>query len=206
MNVAKFFYWVILLSLSTHLSAQATAYNRNDWKFKHRKDDISVYFKNTGHIYDLKLLTDVQSNVPDIKDVLQKVEMFPNWIYKVKEAKILKQVSENEVYYYILLDFPWPLQDRDMIMHSKIYVDKNGKGFTSISNATPDFVAQVSNVVRMRNVSIYWRGDQTADNNVHIEYISHSDPEGNLPDWLINMAIDFGPRESIKKMKDILKK
>ncbi len=206
MKTTKFFYWVIIFFLATNLSGQITAYNRNDWKFKYRKDDISVYFKNTGHIYDLKLLTEASGRALDLKELLQKVDLFPQWIYKVKESRVLKQVSNEEVYYYILIDFPWPLQDRDMIMHSRIYLDKDGNGFTSVSTAAPDFIGQVPNVIRIRDANIYWRGDQKTENTIAIEYISHSDPGGNLPDWVVNLAMDVGPRESIKKMKQLIKK
>ncbi|MBK8922208.1 MAG: hypothetical protein IPM81_12020 [Saprospirales bacterium] len=34
---------------------------------------------------------------------------------------------------------------------------------------------------------------------------TYSDPGGNLPDWAINLAIDVGPRETIKRMREILK-
>ncbi len=34
-----------------------------------------------------------------------------------------------------------------------------------------------------------------------MEYYIYSDPGGSLPDWLVNMALDVGPRETIKNIR-----
>ena len=39
----------------------------------------------------------------------------------------------------------------------------------------------------------------------YVEYYVYSDPGGSLPDWLVNMALDVGPRETIKNMRSFVR-
>ena len=51
------------------------------------------------------------------------------------EVHTLRRVNDHECYYYSRLDFPWPVNDRDVIMHSRLEQDPVTKAITAVSEA-----------------------------------------------------------------------
>jgi hypothetical protein len=60
-------------------------------------------------------------------------------------------------------------------------------------------------VVRIKTANTKWTLIPGEGGWLYVEYYLYSDPGGNIPDWAINLALDVGPRETVKEMKTILK-
>ena len=177
---------------------------KKDWTLKNEKEGVKVYYRSTGDVHEVKLATSIQTSFSSLVHLFSEVENFPKWGYKVVESRLLKRVSDTEIYYYSKLDFPWPLNDRDIIMHSVLIQDAATGIITAKSVAVPDYVPEVKDVVRMKTANTVWSLYPGEKGWRYIEYYIYSKPGGNIPDWLVNMAIDVGPRETIKSIKKIL--
>ncbi len=191
---------LFLLLFFNSLDAQTSS----DWALKNNKDGVKVYFRKTADVHEIKLVTSLHTSLSGLVQLLSEVEHYPVWGYKVIEAKLLKKVSNTERYYYSKLDFPWPLNDRDIIMHTYLEQDSVSKRIIARSVAAPDYLPENKDVVRIRNAHTQWTLMPGTGGWPYIEYHIYSDPAGNLPDWLVNMAIDVGPRETIKAMRGLL--
>lgn len=204
-NIAHVFALFSIFSLflgATPLIAQ----KKNDgWVLKNEKDAIKVYYRKTAGIYELKLATSIKVSLSSMAHLLDEVDDYPVWGYKVSEARLLKRVSPTELFYYTKIDFPWPLSDRDVIMHTRTEQDPHTRALHSISTALPDYIPGMADVVRIPKASIQWTVIPGNGGWAYIEYYLYSDPGGNLPDWVVNMALDVGPRETFKRMREILK-
>jgi hypothetical protein len=176
------------------------------WTLKNDKDGVKVYYRTTGDIHEIKLSTSLQTTLTGIMQLFAEVDKYPQWGYKVSEARLLKRISAHEVYYYSRLDFPWPMSDRDLVMHTKVVQDGVTRRVVATSTAVPDYLPEVKDVVRMREATTKWILLPRNDGWVDTEYIIHSDPGGAIPGWMVNMAIDVGPRETIASMRNILNK
>lgn len=185
---------------------QTTMFAQNDWIFKNNKNNINVYYKKTSEVNDLKLTSSLKSSTEGFIKLLSEVSEFPNWIYNVKSSKLVKKISETEGIYYILLDFPWPLNDRDMVMHYHLDIDQQHQVIYSRSYAEPNVVPEVKDVVRITKSNLEWKIFKQKNNFVYFEYTNHTNPGGKIPDWLVNLVLDKGPIETIKKMKILLEK
>lgn len=193
------FFCIFFSIFSTSVSAQ------KDWELKSDKDGIKVYYKKTTSVHEVKLVTSIQSSLSGIIQLFSEVDNYPRWGYKVNSAKLLKKVSDHEMYYHSKFDFPWPMDDRDAVMHTKLEQDAKTKTIYSISTAVPKFVPEEKNYLRMTNSNTKWTIIPGSNGWLYVEYYIYSSPGGTIPDWLVNMAIDVGPRETIKNMKTILK-
>jgi hypothetical protein len=193
------FFCIFFSILSTTISAQ------KDWELKSDKDGIKVYYKKNTSVHEVKLVTSIQSSLSGIIQLFSEVENYPRWGYKVTSSKLLKKVSDHEMYYHSKFDFPWPMDDRDAVMHTKLEQDAKTKTIYSISTAAPKFIPDEKNYLRMTNSNTKWTIMPGSNGWLYVEYYIYSSPGGNIPDWLVNMAIDVGPRETIKNMKTILK-
>lgn len=185
------------LFLQTPVSAQ----NNDGWIFKNEKSGVKVYYRKTADVYELKLVTSIQSTLSGLITLLSEVEHYPEWGYKVAESKLLKQNSSTDAVYYSRLDFPWPLDDRDIVMHNTVEQDPVTRRIVATSVAAPRMAAEKEGVVRIQNAKTIWTIVPGAGGWLYVEYYIYSDPGGNLPDWLVNMAIDVGPRETIQNIR-----
>jgi hypothetical protein len=191
-----------LLYLSP-LSAQKK--DANGWIFKNEKEGIKVWYRKTSDIHEVKLTTSLKVPLSGLVQLLSETEHYPEWGYKVSESKMLKQVSDFESYYYSKLDFPWPLEDRDIIMHSFIEQDKDSKKIVARSKAKPDYLAAKKGLVRISTCETSWTLMPGPGGWVYVEYYIYSSPGGSIPDWMVNMAIDVGPRETIKGIRNFIR-
>lgn len=193
-----------LLLLLVALLPLSLAAQNDGWTLKNDKDGVKVYYKKTSDVYEIKLVTSIKTSLSGIIQLFSEVETYPKWGYKVVDAKMLKKVSDTEMYYHSKLDFPWPMDDRDVVMHTKLEQNPTTKAVTATSKAAPDYIPAEKNYLRMRNSTTKWTLIPGAGGWLYIEYYIYSSPGGTIPDWLVNMAIDVGPRETIKSMRALL--
>jgi hypothetical protein len=190
---------IFLLIFPRLTQAQAS-----NWVFKAEKEGVKVYYKATKDVHEIKLITSIKSSLAGLIQLFSEVDRYPTWGYKIIESRLLKRVSPTELYYYSRIDFPWPLYDRDIIMHTKTVQDPATKKIVATSHSVPDYLPEVPNVVRMHRANTSWTMYPNATGWLYCEYYIYTDPGGNIPNWVINMAIDIGPRETIKKIKEQL--
>lgn len=188
--------------LSFALAAQSPA---QPWTFKHEKSGIKVFYKDedTG-IYDLKLVFSVHASMHALATLLTDVESYTKWVYKTNESWRVRTVSDTEMYYYNSSDFPWPMSDRDVVVRSNISYNPETKTLISASKAVSGQVDLRKDRVRMDVTDTRWHCADKGNGDIEIEYTLKSDPGGVLPDWLVNMALDWGPVETMKNLKKML--
>lgn len=185
----------------------ATA-QKSSFIYQGEKQGIKVYFKESPNtpIKELKLTMHFAAKMSTIVAALNDVAEIPNWVYKTTESRMLKRVSATEYYYYNLLDFPWPLSDRDMVLHTRFTQDPDTKIAKSVSVGKVGMVAEKDDVVRMTDVEIEWVFYPLQDGRIKLEYYLRSDPGGAIPAWVINLAVDHGPIKSMEGFRNLLKR
>lgn len=193
-----------LLFFGIFISHSIRAQNTDGWVFKNEKNGVKVYYKKTSDVHEIKMVTSMKATLPGIVQLLNEVENYPAWGYKIAEAKLLKRASDKEFYYYSKIDFPWPLSDRDIVLQTKVEQDSVTKRVTSTSYAKPVYLPENKDVVRIKTTTTRWTVVPGTGGWQYIEYYIYSDPAGNIPDWLVNMAIDVGPLETLSRMRKML--
>jgi len=194
---------LLFLFCSVSLSGQG-----NDWVLKKNKNDIKVYYRDseTSRVKELRMTFDVKSSLSTLVAVLNDVEAFDDWVYKLDITKMVRRVSPTEIYYYNEMNFPWPLDNRDFIVRSTIEQNPKTKVVVSHGVSAHNYLDEKDDIVRIKILDIKWFFYPKADGTITVDYFLKSDPGGNLPAWLINLALDQGPMETIIKFRKILKK
>lgn len=195
---------LVILILICGFFKPAHTQNASDWIFKNEKSGVKVYYRKTSDVYELKLITSIKSSLSGLILLLSEVENYPKWGYKVAESKQLAETSATESVYYSKLDFPWPLDDRDIVMRNHIQQDPTTGKIVASSVAVPAYTPEKVGVVRIQNAKTTWTIVPGTGGWLYVEYYIYSDPGGSLPDWLVNMAIDVGPRETINNIREFV--
>jgi hypothetical protein len=129
-----------------------------------------------------------------------------DWLYHTSSNYIIKQVSPSELYYYSMVEVPWPVSNRDFIAHIKVSQDAATKVITVDAPCIPDMVPRKAGVVRVADSKGKWVLTPVGKDKVKVLYTLHADPGGSIPAWLSNMFATKGPTESFQKLKLQLQK
>jgi len=189
------------------LAVVATAQEAK-WELKKDKNDIKIYVREApdSPFKELSMKFNVDASMSSIVALLQDIEAIPDWVYKCEESYVVKEINTEEEYYYNLIDFPWPLSDRDFVVRSKLSQDPITKVMRSESWVVDDMLPEKDGVVRITSMHLWWEFTPQADGTIAIDYYLKSDPGGYLPAWIVNLAIDQGPIQTIKRFKKVLDK
>ncbi|MCR9062720.1 MAG: START domain-containing protein [Cytophagales bacterium] len=172
----------------------------NKWQFIKETNGVKVFYRETAGnpLKEVKIITSFKGSINSIISVLTDVNSYPLWVYGALESRVIKRISPSEMNYYNKLDFPWPLTDRDILIHTKII--KEGDIIYSISEATLEGLPRNENLVRISHFNSKWSFKPIGD-SVEAEYVFSSDPGGNIPVWMVNLALDQGPLKTIQNFK-----
>jgi hypothetical protein len=200
---------VIKIFLLLFFCASITiAFSQTNWKLTKNKDGIQVYQRDSKNsdFKNIRVECTLQGNFDKLIAVINNVSNYKNWVYNNKEASLLKRISAYEFYYYTEAYLPWPLDNRDAVMHTRITRDSLNRFLKINSVAVPNYIARKSGKVRISSSDINWYVTRVSSNSIHIVYTFETDPGGNVPAWLVNSFADKGPFESFKKLGELLKK
>jgi START domain len=178
-----------------------------DWKLKTDKDGIRIYSSPfaDSKIKALKVICTAQATLSQMTAVLLNINEQDEWFYHTKST-ILKQVSPTELYYYAELDFPFPFSNRDFVEHILLSQNPVTKIVTMEVQNLPDYVPAKKDIVRVTQSRCKWVVTPVSKNLIGIEFTLFADPGGSIPTWLVNMVASYGPFETFKKLKKVLKK
>lgn len=190
-----------LLLLCLLLADAIFAQNKDAWVIRSEKDGIQIYHQNTPGLYHLKIGAAIQVSPSGVVALFSDVANYPNWGYKMSEARLLKRVSEGEIWYYALYDFPWPISDRDIILQSKITQNPQNKQIRISTTPYPEYLPVQKGVERIQNSTTQWVFTPGQNGWGYMEQQISTDAAEDLPDWLVKMTIDTGPRETMKAVR-----
>ena len=183
------------------------AFSQRNWKLTKNKDGIQVYQRDAknSNFKNIKVECTLEGNFDKLIAIINNVSHYKDWVYNNKATSLLKRVNGYEFYYYTETFLPWPLDNRDAVMHTKITKDSGNRVLRINSVAVPNYIAQKGGKVRISHSDINWNVTKISSNNIRIVYTFETDPGGNVPSWLVNSFADKGPFESFKKLGELLK-
>jgi hypothetical protein len=183
------------------------AFSQYNWKLTKSSGGISVYQSpvSNSNYKSIKVECTLDGNYDKLLSVITNVNHYKDWVYNNKTAELLKTTSPSEFYYYSETSLPWPMSNRDAVIHTTITRDSHD-GFLKITSVNyAGLVSEKSGKVRVPHSNISWYVTAPSSGTIHIVYTFEADPGGSIPAWLVNNFADKGPLESFKKLGQLLK-
>lgn len=183
-------------------------YAQPNWKLTKEKDGIRVFQRDikSSDFKAIRVECTLPGNFDKLIAIINNVNNYRDWVYNNKAASLLKRINPYEFYYYTEAYLPWPLDNRDAVMHTTISKDSLNRFLKINSTAVPNYTAQKTGKVRIKKSNINWYVTRPSSNTIQIVYTFETDPGGSVPSWLVNSFADKGPYESFKKLGELLKK
>ncbi|SFC44669.1 START domain-containing protein [Pseudoalteromonas denitrificans DSM 6059] len=192
---------MLLLSI-LHSSAVCSA---EGWALHKNKSGIKIYQKkhSTG-LVEIKAKMELKSNINDFRALLEDTKNAYKWLDNVVSVKVLKRLSETENLVYSEFEAPWPVNNRDMFIHSKYQYNADGSLVIKMKTAEPNlikgFKKNKENVL-ITEVIAHWQLTPLTPQRLEIIYIAYANPGGVLPNWLINQVALSGAYNTFEKLR-----
>lgn len=192
---------VLLLCLCTAAS------HASEWKLS-RQDaarDIRVYLRETpGTSYNnFYAVTRVKTRLPTVVAVLSDVPAMPEWIARLRSAKLIKREADREMWVHSIYKLPYPFLEREAVLHSILKQEKTGI-VEITTRPEKGFIEANPKRVRLLNMSSTWRLTPEKDGVVKIEMWGEGDPGGYVPPMLFNYNLPDEPAQTLKHLRQML--
>ncbi len=196
----------ILHIIFTSLLAVTCAAQYN-WKLEKDQQGIKVYSSEIRQsaFKAIKVECVLNGNYKKLVSILTNVPEMHKWIYKAKPARLIKQISPQEIIYHTETETPWPLSNRDAVIHLKVNTDSLPKFLLISGRNENNLVAKTPGKVRVNYYKADWRVTMPTATTIKIHYIIELDPGGDIPGWISNSFISKGPFETFSNLAKKLK-
>jgi len=185
-----------------------TGFSQYNWKLEKEKNGISVYLSNIPgtKFKAVKVECTLAGTYAKLIATLTNVSQFNTWIYNNKLSKIIKQNTAFDFIYYSETHLPFPLTNRDAIIHVRIKTDSLPKFLTIAGSGEPESFPEIPGKERVHHYKASWRVTMPTSKTIQISYILEIDPGGSIPAWIANSFAEKGPYGTFVNLAELLKK
>jgi hypothetical protein len=183
-------------------------FGQYNWKLTKDKDGIKVYQSENpkSKFKSVRVECTLAGTFDKLIAVLTDIDHLKDWVYNTKMSYLIRKISPLDMYYYTETTIPWPMSNRDAVVHLRIMRDSLQRFVRVISTNENRLVPQKNGKVRIVYSSVNWYVTMPSSKTVSIVYTFEADPGGGLPAWIVNSFADKGPYESFKKLSEMLKR
>ena len=181
----------LMLIFGSYWLSIADVWGQDGWHLEKDKDQIQVYSRRTPgqRSTELKVECILPGTQNELVALLSDIPNYRNVIYKTKAARLIRRVSETELFYYVVSALPWPVSDRDMAVQLTFSHDPVSRMLQVRGVGVPDVVASQPGMVRIVDWLAVWQAKQISKQQMKLTYTCRVDPGGNIPAWLDNVAM-----------------
>lgn len=172
-----------------------------DWEFRREENGIKVYAtKVEGYKYEkCKALANVNADLTTLYNYVKDPMNYKNFSDRIMKMETIKK-TENKVLYYMQVDLPWPIYNRDGVYELMIKSKTDAEAIITI-RARPDLLPEQDGFVRIHMANSYYKLTAKGKGKSHLHFEQHTDPNGSVPAWLINHYLEDGPIGNITVIK-----
>lgn len=179
-----------------------------NWKLEKQKNGISVFLSDVANssFKAVKVECTLTGTYAKLIALLTNVSNLSTWIYNNKSSRMLQKNSPLDYIYHSETYMPWPLSNRDAVIHFRIKTDSLPKFLSISGSGEPKFTPNISGKVRVPHYKASWKVTMPTSKTIQISYFLEIDPGGSIPAWLANSFAEKGPYGTFSNLAEQLKK
>ncbi|WP_180035055.1 MULTISPECIES: START domain-containing protein [unclassified Acinetobacter] len=194
---------VIFMACAVAFTAAVQAKTMDNAKLTINKNNIKVWtYQNAQNpVFQYKAETSFDVPIEKAVTLILDVENAVNWVPYMGSVKVLSRDDQKgEFSLYMVLDFPFPLKDRDLVVQGKMR--KDAQGIISIQNKAVKKGYPINpNYVRLTDYEGDWTFQRLGNQKVKVSTYGYANPEGSIPLSFVNMFVQQQPYQMLQKMK-----
>ena len=176
------------------------------WKKAKEKRGFTIYIRKRSvaetDILPIKVEGVINAPIGNIMENLRTIEGSETWTPDLLAKTTLKDLGPREAITYSLTDMPWPIYDRRLILHNKLYLDKKRRLLFVLSKTVkfdphPKPEGTIEANIGYSNMGFRpINRDQT-----YVELTAFIEPRGSIPSWIINFYQTSWPVEFLEAVE-----
>lgn len=168
------------------------------------KDSIKVYTCDPVHgkTKMVEVTFTLNATFDQVEAMLMDVPNLGEWQYQTISAKLLRQISKQEIIYYTAVKIP-VVNNRDFVIKLSI-TRPTANEMRIMAVSLPAYIPPANGFVRVQMSEAAWVIRQIQPGKLSVFYTVEADVGGALPAWLINALAHKAPYETFKKMREII--
>ena len=180
------------------------------WELDKEDDDIGlkIYTRAVegSNLKEFKGEMLVETRLSSLAALLLDGKSAPKWMHNCEKFEVVEQFDPQTAVVYFINGAPWPVSDRDAVIHSTMTQDPDTLAVTADIKALPERLPLDDDYVRIPKMKGGWKFTPAEDGKINVVYQVHAEPGGGLPSWLANAVVVDTPYNTMKNMLEMLKK
>ncbi|MFA0050082.1 hypothetical protein BCT04_10155 [Vibrio breoganii] len=179
-----------------------------NWKEVKNNHGITVYNRSIegSSFKAFRAEMTVESDLTTLMAVFNDVDVGTTWVENVDEMRLVKANSNMDNVTYAMTKAPWPVADRDSVVHNHISQDPKTLAVTIKQEAVPDELPRTKNKVRIETLHSTWVFTPINEKETRVTYQVFTEPGGSLPAWLVNKVAISQPHKTFQGLREMSQK
>ncbi|KAA1172052.1 lipid-binding protein [Marinobacter salinexigens] len=197
---------VLAILAAANAKAELPAENADGWELRKEDGNIRVYTieQQDSSFKAFKAVAVLDTPLETLMAVMINPRSCVEWVLNCSESYAFGKGNFSDRYAYSVNDMPWPVTDRDYVLHIRTQGNRASGVVIMELNATPNQRAESSNRVRVDRSDTLYRFEAKGE-KTRMVWIQHTDPNGALPGWLVNSLLIDIPIKSIQSLERVAK-
>jgi hypothetical protein len=147
-------------------------------------------------------ITMVNATIDELLVELLDFKGHREWMWNTTQSYMVKQISETRAVIYNMINAPWPVKDRDMVMDSDYRFTPDHKALTIRFNETNLVKVPLPNrVIRVPRINGFYRFWSESPTRTNVLYQVEVDIGGNVPNFSAKRYARKLPYETLKALR-----
>lgn len=179
----------------------------DEWELRSESDGIRVLTRDSS-IPGLKTVrAETVIPVDDpyvILALLADVEAAVELMDTVSSVEELESTEAGGNCLHMVLDMPWPVQDRDVTAVATMLHDEKNRRFILTLTGRPELIPVDRRYLRVPSFDSTYTLNYGVGDGVHVIFESTVDPGGSIPAWVMNYGITRMPVNTLTNMRRLV--
>lgn len=175
------------------------------WELRKESDGIQIYTTEyAGSDFEaFKAVTVLDASIEQLMAVMIDPKSCLEWVHNCIVSRAFGEGDFYDRYAYSVNDMPWPVADRDYVLHINTRGDKASNQVVMRLNAVPGARKENDDYQRVEVSDTLYRFEPVSANKTRLVWVQHTEPNGAIPSWLVNSLVVDIPLKSIKNLEQV---
>lgn len=186
------------VSLALALAA-AAARGDEGWLPSYTADGVSVSERPAAGraLPDFRGEVEIPADAYEVLAVIVDVAAQTKWMWACLESRIVARESDSTSVVYQVIDAPWPVTDRDVVLRSQTRVLAPGRLSVRFATHSDPAVPPVPGLVRMARLDGEFELVALDPTHTRVTYTVAADPAGSLPQLIARRTVRESPFDTL---------
>ncbi len=199
-----------LVAAATLLVSFGAQAGSGEWEYVDRFDGVKVWRmqREGSNVFAFRGEVIHKVHIGKVLSVFGNGDLRQDWVDRWDASKDLKMIGPDERVFWIRFDLNWPVSDRDYVIHTKATKYPKRRQLIARLKSTTHRAKPEDGGCCVRGLAFgtLYKFSALPDGRTKMMVEVHTDPQGMLPAWLVNLIQKKWPSKTLNGLAKRAKK